>query len=388
MGSLVVLADSAVHEVLISLSRDDILHFHKSLATCLREYSIGSERQYQPAPGVVNRPSGQKTLFRPFTSPTAVGTKIIVDPAPSGDNNRRPPLQGILALCDENGLPSGVINAGEVTGFRTSLSAMIPYVWRRHTEHIVVYGAGQQALWHIRLALALRGDEINSITVVNRSEPSARAMLDTVKQENAARWRSEATLDYLGPPTTNSPNYDQALKAALGDADVIFCTVPSSKPLFPADYLPNRDQHQGGRSPYISAIGSWQPDMIELDPALLRSIVDGTRGGGFHPEGGEGGAILVDDREVAMTHAGEAVQSQLQTGDMVELGKIVHLREQDAAVAAADHQANKDGLLNKWLAEGLVVYKSVGVSATDLVAGEEILALARRRTLGTHITAF
>ena len=374
MNSLVVLADRAVHEILISLSKDEIVNFQTSLATCLQKYSIGSERQYQPDAGVINRPSGQRTLFRNFTSSTAVGTKIIVDPAPS-ENNRRPPLQGILALCDESGVPSGVINAGEVTGYRTALSAMIPYMWRRSTEKIIVYGAGKQALWHIRLSLALRGDEIKSIIVLNRSESRAREMLDKVTQENAARWKSLATLEYLGPP---SPDYDQAAKAALGDADVIFCTVPSHEPLFPADYIPNRDRR--GRSPYISAIGSWQPDMIELDPVLLRSIVDGTRSG-FNPEGGSTGVILADDREGAMAHAGEVIQSQLNIGDMVDLGKVCHSRDQ------ADDQSNQEGL-NKWLEEGLVVYKSIGVGTTDLAAGEEILALARRRNLGTRITGF
>ena len=372
MGSLVVLADSAVHEILISLSKDEIVNFQTSLATCLQKYS-GSERQYQPDAGVINRPSGQRTLFRNFTSSTAVGTKIIVDPAPI--DNKRPPLQGILALCDESGLPSGVINAGEVTGYRTSLSAMIPYMWRRNTENIIVYGAGKQALWHIRLALALRGDEIKSFIVVNRSEPRAREMLDTVARENAARWKSPATLEYLGP---SGSNYDQSLKDALGNADVIFCTVPSSEPLFPADYIPNRGS--GGRSPYISAIGSWQPNMIELDPVLVRSIVDGSRSG-FHPEGGSTGAILVDDREGAMKHAGEAIQSQLKIGDMVEVGKVCHFREQGHS------EANQEGL-NKWLEEGLVVYKSIGVSTTDLAAGEEILALAKQRKLGTEIKGF
>ena len=33
---------------------------------------------------------------------------------------------------------------------------------------IVVFGAGKQALWHVRLALALRGDEIKHSAIVNQ----------------------------------------------------------------------------------------------------------------------------------------------------------------------------------------------------------------------------
>ncbi|RYP88193.1 hypothetical protein DL769_000291 [Monosporascus sp. CRB-8-3] len=374
MRDLVVLADSAVHEVLIGLSKHEIVGFQAAIAKCLREYSTGEERQYQPSPGVVNRPNGQKTLFRPFTSPTAVGTKIIVDPAPTQDNKKLP-LQGIIALCDENGLPSGIINAGEVTGYRTSLAAMIPYMWRRNTQNIVVFGSGKQALWHIRISLALRGDEIKSITVVNRSEPRTREMLDQIAQENALRWKSSVTMEYLGP---SSPGYDQSLEAVLSNANAIFCTVPSNKPLFPAKYILGQGERKKG--PFISAIGSWQPDMIEIDPTLLRSIVDDTTNG-FHPENGSTGAILVDDRETVLTHTGEAIQSQLEKDDVVEIGKVIHLREREA------DQARKEEL-DRWLQEGLVVYKSVGVSVTDLTAGEQILSLAKERNLGAYLTEF
>ncbi|KAI1453766.1 NAD(P)-binding protein [Annulohypoxylon moriforme] len=374
MSGLTVLSDSAVHRLLIGLSKDEIIAFQTSLLKCLREFSVGTERQYQPAPGIVNRPNGQKSLFRLFTSPTAVGTKIIVDPAPV-EGKKKLPLQGIVALCDQNGLPKGIVNAGELTGYRTSLIAMIPYMWRRNTENIVVYGAGKQALWHIRLALALRGDEINSIIVVNRSEPRAKEMIDKIAEENAARWKSSATITYLDP---SGPNSDQSLETALADADAIFCTVPSYEPLFPAKYI--LGQAQRTKNPYISAIGSWQPDMIELDPALVKGVVNDTENA-FHPDHGSAGVIIVDDRETILTHAGEAVKSELNLDDMVEVGKIFHLRENKP------DQARKEKL-NQWLTEGLVIYKSVGVSVTDLAAGEEILALAKARNLGAQIADF
>ncbi|KAI0886756.1 NAD(P)-binding protein [Annulohypoxylon maeteangense] len=374
MSGLTVLSDSAVHRLLIGLSKDEIIAFQASLSKCLQGFSVGTERQYQPTPGIINRPNGQKTLFRPFTSPTAVGTKIIVDPAPKSDNTKLP-LQGVVALCDENGLPKGIINGGELTGYRTSLIAIIPYMWRRNTENVVVYGSGKQALWHIRLMLALRGMEIKTITVVNRSESRAREMLDKIAQENAAQWKSSATMEYLNP---SGSNFEQSLKGILAEADAIFCTVPSYEPLFPAEYILNQGKRT--KSPYISAIGSWQSNMIELDPALIKGIVNDAENG-FHPEHGSAGAILVDDRTTILTHTGEAVKSELKLDDMVEVGKIFYLRENEPDKTQKEK-------LNQWLAEGLVVYKSVGVSVTDLAAGERILALAKEHNLGVHIEDF
>ncbi|KAI1443194.1 NAD(P)-binding protein [Annulohypoxylon stygium] len=368
MSGLTILSDSAVHRLLIGLTKQEILAFQTTLSKCLREFSVGKERQFQPAPGIVNRPNGQKTLFRLFTSPSGVGAKIIVDPAPTSGGTKLP-LQGIVTLCDQNGLPKGVLNAGELTGYRTSLIAMIPYMWRRNTEHVVVYGSGKQALWHIRLALALRGDEIKSITVVNRSEARAKEMLDKIAEENAAHWKSAAAIMYLDPSS-------EGLENALRSADTIFCTVPSKEPLFLAKYVLGREQ----RKPYISAIGSWQPDMIELDPALVKSIVPKTQNG-FHPEKDSSGVIMVDDQDSVLTHTGEGVKSELTINDIIEVGKLFHLREQEADPARKEE-------LDKWLAEGLVVYKSVGVSVTDLAAAEEILKLGEDHDAGLRLSDF
>ncbi|KKY37712.1 putative ornithine cyclodeaminase [Diaporthe ampelina] len=369
MGGFRVLGDSAVHDILINLPRADIVGFRDTLAQCLVDFSTGPERQHQPAAAVVNRPEGQRCLFRLFTSAASVGAKLIVDPAPSS-RAAGAGLHGILALCDQHGRPAGVLNAGEVTGYRTSLAALIPWLWRRRTDNVVVFGAGKQALWHLRLALALRGDEIRSVSVVNRSADRGRQLVEKLGRENSERWESGAALEYVDP---SRPDYDAWLESRLAVADAVFCTVPSTEPLFPAKHVTGGQRE---RQPYVSAIGSWQPTMIELEPSLLHHVV-GHPDLGFRWGGGPGGVVLVDDREGVLDHAGEVVESKLKAENLAEVGQVEELRRR------GDNQE-----LVRWLEDGLLVYKSVGVSMTDLAAGSAILALAEKRGVGVSIPEF
>ncbi|KAI0798382.1 hypothetical protein GGR55DRAFT_684692 [Xylaria sp. FL0064] len=364
MGNLLVLGDSDIHDILINLSKPEILTFRDALARCLRDYSVGAEREYQPAPGVINRPEGQKCLFRPFTSCEGVGTKIIVQPAPT--SKAAGALRGMIAMCDEDGLPSGILNAEEVTGYRTALIALTPYLWRQHTEKIVIFGAGKQALWHLRLALALRGDEIKSITVINRTVSRAEELLVKVKEENNGRWKSSATMQHIDPSRSD---YQECLKMHLSTADAIFCTVGSTEPLFSASYVITGGRE---RQPYISAVGSWQPDMIELDPELFRQAVRR-----ISPRS-KAGSVLIDDRKWVLQHSGEAARSKIEPEHLVEIGEIEKLQS-----AEGDEQS-----LQNWMKEGLLIYKSVGVGMTDLAASNAILAIARERRLGTTISNF
>lgn len=369
MGGFRVLSDSAVHDILINLPRADILGFRDTLAQCLVNFSTSPERQHQPGAAVVNRPEGQRCLFRLFTSAANVGAKLIVDPSPSSPAAGTG-LRGILALCDQDGLPAGVLNAGEVTGYRTSLGALIPWLWRRRTDNVVVFGAGKQALWHIRLALALRGDEIRSVSVVNRSVDRGKQLVETLGRENSERWKSGAALEYVDP---SREDYDAWLESHLGTADAVFCTVGSTKPLFPSKYVTGEKRE---RQPYVSAIGSWQPNMIELEPSLLHHVV-GRPDLGFKWGEGTGGAVLVDDREGVLDHAGEIIESKLKGENLAEVGEVEELRRR-----------GDNPELVRWLEEGLLVYKSVGVSMTDLAAGNAILALAEKRGAGINVPDF
>ncbi|KAL2818580.1 shikimate/quinate 5-dehydrogenase [Aspergillus granulosus] len=313
------LGNEAVYDLLINLSKNETIDLRTVTEKTLEDFSFGGERAYQPAPSAATRPNGQRTLFRPFTSDSAVGAKLVVTPPPRSDGKKEP-LHGLIILLDALGHPTGLMAAEEVTGYRTSMNAMIPFCWRRHVERIVIFGAGMQALWHTRLILSLRGDEVKRIAFVNPSKDRVDALIETLSKENELRWRSRCSFDFL---SSSAPNYQQQINARLSEADCVFCTTPSQIPLFPAALLTERGTPD--RQPFISAVGSWQPDMIELDPVLLHHAI--TASEGYNPvTGEEKGVVLVDDRDYAIENAGEIIRSKIMAENMVELGLIIALR--------------------------------------------------------------
>ncbi|RSM20258.1 hypothetical protein CDV31_000752 [Fusarium ambrosium] len=369
MENVQILGNDVIYDMLINLTKDEVITFQNIIEQTFEDFSVGGERQYQPNPSATSRPNGQRTLFRPFTSDSSVGAKFVVEPAPRPDGTKDP-LHGILILADGQGNVTGVLGAEEVTGYRTSMNVMVPFSWRKHVDNIVIFGGGMQALWHTRLILTLRGSEVKTITYVNPVKDQVDELITKISKENEARWKSSCSFHFIN---TTSPDFQQQqIEARLSDIDCVFCTTPSRKPLFPARYL--TQQRSDGRHPLISAIGSWQSDMIELDPSLLHHAI--TTDSGYNPASGEArGVVLVDDRDYALENSGEVVQSKIKAEDMVELGHIVSLRKGRTQPLNEKHVEDT----NRFVSEGFVVYKSIGVSLTDLTAGNAILTLAQKK---------
>jgi ornithine cyclodeaminase/alanine dehydrogenase-like protein (mu-crystallin family) len=293
------LDNDAVYNLLINLTKDETLKFLHITEKTLEDFSVNGERAYQPPPTSASRPNGQRTLFRPFTSDSAVGAKIIVTPSPKPDGTKDP-LHGLIILLDGNGISTGLMAAEEITGYRTSMNAMVPFFWRKHVENIVIFGGGMQALWHTGLILALRGNEVRRITFVNSSRERVDTLIETVSGENAACWKSDCEFEFI---SSKDADAKQRVKSFLAEAACIFCTTPSRSPLFPASYLTERSGAHAERQPFIAAVGSWQSDMIELRPALLHHAIIAQSG--FNPLTGEAtGVVLVDDRDYAFENAG------------------------------------------------------------------------------------
>jgi len=187
MDDVLVLLDPAVKALLRSFNRDDIVSVKSALIQGLKDYSTkGTEAEpdKQPHRSVVSASTGQITLFMPAVAKEVVGSKMIGVPPPwsstpsaasAGTKGTAP--TGVLTLLNAAGKLIGVINAEEFTAFRTSLGSMILYPYRKETSNIVVFGAGKQAIWHIRLALMsmiFRSFRSSTKSTMNTSHKSLR----------------------------------------------------------------------------------------------------------------------------------------------------------------------------------------------------------------------
>jgi ornithine cyclodeaminase/alanine dehydrogenase-like protein (mu-crystallin family) len=246
---------------------------------------------------------------------------------------------------------------------------MILFQNRQKVANIVVFGAGKQALWHIRLALLLRGPGIRKITIVNRSTARSDELLKTLAHDDQRKWGGhQVDFEALDPLLFG---YWQRLEGKLEEADVVFCCTPSPRPLFPARYLVGEEKLKRGC--YVTAIGSHNASMAELDPGIFTTVVNE---GAFHPTGGKGGAIVVDSRKSCLLEAGEIIQGKIGGEGLVDVGEIVALGEEEREKA------------RDWLENGFVIYKCVGIAVMDAAVASDLVELARSKGVGVSIPDF
>ncbi|KAK5113296.1 hypothetical protein LTR85_010913 [Meristemomyces frigidus] len=342
------------------------------------------------------------------SSSSSTPTRASVDSASTGQTSvssgvaaSTSTIKGSLTLMDNAGNTTGLINAEEVTAFRTALASTM-LLKKRHSVHdLTVFGAGKQAYWHIRLAMLLRPDEIHHLNIVTRSFDSGRKCImrlynpqpDDPDYVNyvGERYNSKTKKNILTPSHTE---YERLLKDYVRASNVIFCTTPSTSPLFPAGYLTNPEGRKKGR--YIACIGSYKPHMVELHPDILRyAVAPHHEHRHFHKRQKEGGAIIVDTVSGCLKEAGEVIQAKLMPDQVVELGELFMLKrdaerrqeEKGPKVeSGCNFQVNSG--MHEWLTRGNVIYKSVGLGLMDVVVGNELIVRARNKGIGTTIENF
>ncbi|KAI9148908.1 hypothetical protein HJFPF1_10951 [Paramyrothecium foliicola] len=373
--ALRILSNSNVNNLLVNFTASDIQRMSKTLLQAFYAYSVEGEHENQPHRAAVTRPDGQTMLFMPATLSDGVSVKIVGVPAPSAPG--APPLRGALVLCDASGKCIGLMNSEEFTAFRTSLGSILLYQYRKATKNIVVFGAGKQALWHLRLAFVLRGNDTSSVTIVNRSAKRAEQLIEQLRQMDAeSSTETTAKIKFTIIHNETNAQYESQLRAALEASDVIFCTTPSKEPLFPAEWLVSKPA--GAKARYISAIGSYKLDMAEIDPDYLRYVTKS--GTGPLNTADSGSIVVVDSRAACKLEAGELVKAELRDDQMLEMGEIVERRK---AASEVEKQT-----LETWFQEGLVVYKSVGVGVMDLALGRGLLDIASEKNIGQSVAEF
>jgi phosphoribosylformylglycinamidine synthase len=160
------LSDTDIKNVLHNLSPDDVKTLTSSLNHALTQCLCNNETPYQPHRVAITRPDGQVSLSMPATTLESICVKIAGVTPPSNLKPGEPGLKSVLTICDGRGQAVGVLNAAELTAFRTALGSMLCYRYRKITQNTVVFGAGKQAEWHIQLAILLKGEGIKKVTIV------------------------------------------------------------------------------------------------------------------------------------------------------------------------------------------------------------------------------
>ncbi|TVY51800.1 Delta(1)-pyrroline-2-carboxylate reductase [Lachnellula cervina] len=344
---LTILSNKNIQHLLLDLRKEDLHQMMERLREALDEYSLSKSEDScsadnQPEPTSIESSNGTTTRFMPATSSSYLGMKVVtqatvtVPEQSSNESLDREPEdsmvsspannpRGAILIMSNTSEPIGIINAQEFTAFRTALTSSLLLLHRRKVKTLTVFGTGKQAFWHVRLALCLHGHTIKHVHFINRdfSENATFMMKSFYGYDALVREREGWPSTSFSLLTPYYEEYRRMLYKQVRDADVLYCTTPSTEPLFDHKILTETQGRQKGR--LIIAVGSFKDSMIEVPKEVIHQAVKkhGT-GHHLHKHAEEGGVIIVDTL-ACLTDTGELTQAKVGETEVVELGELVML---------------------------------------------------------------
>jgi len=303
-----------------------------------RAFRFLSENQCDiPLRTNINIPKyGGQALFMPGYVPgmDAVGVKIVsVFPGNAALGLPSVPAQMIL-VDGKTGMVCCILDGTTLTRIRTGAAAgaATDVLARKDSQIGALIGTGGQAQAQLEAMLTVR--TLDEVRVYSRSAANTKAFI-------------EINTDLMSRFATRIVAVDSS-EAAVRDADIITAVTTSKQPVF--------DGHWIKKGAHVNGVGSYTPEMHEMDAYLL-----------LQAEG-----VYADTREGVLAEAGDLLTPMAQglfgteriTG---ELGDVllnrVHGRIQEDAIT---------------------VFKSVGTAVLDIVAAQEVYRLALEKGIGTH----
>lgn len=255
----------------------------------------------------------------------------------------RNPLRGlsriyatVLLLDDTTGRTLAIIEGGWLTAMRTGAACGLAtdLLARPDADTLTIFGAGAQAPMQIIAAHTVR--PLREVRVVNRDEARYHALVEMVRSMLGADC----------PPIRHVST--ESVREALHSASLVACATTATAPLFAwHDIMPGT---------HINAVGAFTPEMCEIDAETLAHA-----------------HIVVDQREAAMTEAGDLLQA-LAAGRMAGPETWSELGEITRGVRPARQSA-----------EEVTVFKSVGNAVQDLAVALRVYARARELGLGVEV---
>ncbi len=257
---------------------------------------------------------------------------------PTNPQRGFPTVASTILLCDlTTGFPVAHMGANLLTALKTAASPAVAtkYLARNDASVVCIIGAGFQARYQLRgLAAVLK---IRELRILDLNRDNATAM---------AKWFNEEV-----DPATKVIVASEAEQAVSG-AEVITTITTSFKPVITAQYLQ--------KGCHINAMGSWLPEMQELDDSVVLAA-----------------DFVATDIAHDMWHA---------AGDMIQpLNKGLITKEYPVSELGDIVKGTKKGREND---RQITIFESVGFSSLDISLAIAVYENAQTQGLGTEIPVF
>jgi ornithine cyclodeaminase/alanine dehydrogenase-like protein (mu-crystallin family) len=211
--------------------------------------------------------------------------------------------------------PLALVDGAALTGFRTAaVSALATtFLARPDASRLVIFGAGVQATSHLTAMAAIR--PLRQVTIVNNDPRRAAQVIELAHGLGLEAFRGDAT--------------------SVADADIVCTCTTSAVPVFEGTLL--------SPGTHINAIGSYHPDVRELDDATAQRarwfVEERTR-------------VFEESGDVLLPIASGAVTATFVVDDLYGLCS---------------------GAVGRTSAEEITVFKSVGMGVEDLAIAEALV---------------
>ncbi len=254
-----------------------------------------------------------------------VGAKVVTITPANGERGL-PVIQAVVMLLDAvGGGVRALLEGTWLTALRTGASGGVAAKLLARTDASVValFGAGVQARTQLEAVRCVR--EVSEVRVVSRTRASADRLV--------------AELEGIAARRVEHPG------EALRGAHVVIAATSSSTPVF--------DGRAVEPGAHVTGVGSFTPDMREVDATLVRRA-----------------RVFVDQRAAALAEAGDLlgpIRDGAFDASMIvgELGDVV-----------------RGAVPGRTSDEEITFFKSVGNAVQDLAVAALVLRVAEQRGLG------
>lgn len=276
------------------------------------------------------------TLFMPayLSQSDDLGIKI-VSVFPANRERGMPTIFAVVVVVEaETGRPLAVMDGTYLTALRTGAASGVAtdLLARQDARVAAIFGAGTQARTQLLAICEVR--DIETVWIYSRTRKRIEAFI----QEMRGQGRIPQDLRIASTPAQ-----------AVRQADIICTATTSSSPVF--------DGHDLKPGAHINAIGSFTPQMQEVDETTIRRA----------------SKLVVDSREACLAEAGDLIiplrKGLISDEDIyAELGEIA---------AGLKPGRERD--------EELTYFKSVGNAVQDVSVARKVLDEAVKRGLGVEV---